>query len=271
MAPRSTAERFVSSKTDPGLSAAALTPAVAADPDLVPGAAGPAKAEVAVRAAVAAAPTPGQRLALEAVLEAKRATRAKVKKRKRSAAAELRRTTTTAGAEAPKTRRARKTGRRARRTLPTQGPGPALGPGPGLAPDPGTRIAPRSPSQRIGILPRSTTMEVKQTGCPAHVHTRLSSRSLDPGLNPSLNLTPLPRPKPALFPVPHPVLYPAPNPVPSPVPYPVLAPVPALRPRLGLSYPYVSTRPSKWTPVRVFLINSCRKPGVPCLLCITSH
>lgn len=217
----------------------------------------------------------GRRPAPAADLVARR-TRARARRRKRSAATALRRARTAAGAAAPRAKRARKTGRRARRRIPA--PDPALAPG--LVPDQESRIAQGNLAQRVASSPRATTREASLRGALVPVPAAPLIPNPEPGLlNPSPNPNPVPRhlPKPAPTPGPPHAQSPAPNPARSLA----LAPVPAPSSEFGLfvmmsPYPSVSPcppftfpKPHNTTPASCFLINSCRKPGThaPCHLC----
>lgn len=182
-----------------------------------------------------------------------------------------RRTRTAAGVAAPRVKRSRKKGRRARR----KNPGPDLALAPGLVLDQESKIALGNLAQRAASSPRVTTREASPRGALAPVHTHLPSPNPGPGLNQSPNLNPVPPhlPKPAPTPAPPPVQSPAPNPAPRLV----LAPVPAPSSDFGLfvlsPYPTVSSCPPftfpKHYPCLLFLINSCRIPGtlLDVLLC----
>lgn len=167
--------------------------------------------------------TTGRHPAPAADLVARRI-RAKARRRKKSAATALRRVKTAAGVAAPKAKRARRKGRRARRI-----PGLGLGLAPGLVPDQELRIVLESLSQSS---PRVMTREASPRGALAPVLAPLLNPNPEPGLNQSPNPSPVP---------PH-LLKPAPThalphvhcPDPSPVPSLVLAPVPAPSSDFGL-------------------------------------
>lgn len=174
-------ERFASLKTVPGPGVAAPTPVAAADPDLVPGAVGPAKVEAAARAAAGAAHDPGwQHLAHAADPEAKRA-KLKVRRRMRSA---VRRTRMRVGAEAQNRKRAKRRRRRAKRMFPV--PRLAPNPDPSHVLNLGPRIAPGSLVQRDETPPGVTLKGAIEIGCPAPDHGPLWNP------NPGLDLSPGP-------------------------------------------------------------------------------
>lgn len=209
-------------------------PVVVAAPGLVPEAAGPARAVVAVRAAVAVAPDPGRLLAPAAAPAARR-TRERARRKMKSAVmvltnprrvAAVMKVAVAAGAAARRTKRSRKKGRGAEKM--SRGPDHALAPGLDLGQE--SRIALRNPPPKA-IRRKAMRREALLREALVLAHAPLSNPNQEPDQSPSLNQSPVPPHLPKPGPDPHP--FPAQSLAPNHAPIPAHVLVPS--PETGLS------------------------------------